>query len=62
MSTIESVLNETRLFPPPATFAGDHLVHCHVAARELAACGGDVAGTAARVAASLAAAPAAAIG
>jgi oligopeptide/dipeptide ABC transporter ATP-binding protein len=51
-----------RSVDPPATFAGDHLVHCHVAARELAACGGDVAGTAARVAASLAAAPAAAIG
>jgi oligopeptide transport system ATP-binding protein len=51
-----------RAVDPPATIAGEHLVHCHVAARELAAAGGDVAAAAARVAASLATAPAAAIG
>lgn len=39
---------------PPATRVGEHLVHCHVAARELAA--GDPATASARLAASLAAA------
>jgi peptide/nickel transport system ATP-binding protein len=38
---------------PPATQVGDHLVHCHVAAREVAAAGGDVGTAAARLAAAL---------
>jgi peptide/nickel transport system ATP-binding protein len=42
---------------PPATRVGEHLVHCHVAARELAA--GDAASASARIAAALTAAAAA---
>jgi oligopeptide/dipeptide ABC transporter ATP-binding protein len=42
---------------PPATRVGEHLVHCHVAARELAA--GDAATASARIAAALTAAAAA---
>lgn len=47
--------------PPPAS-GGGHLVHCHVAARELAACGGDESAAAARMVAALATASAPAIG
>jgi len=39
---------------PPATQVGDHVVHCHVAAREVAAAGGDSVLAAARIAAALA--------
>ena len=51
-----------RTVDPPATTIGDHHVHCHVAARHLADCGGDEAAAAERLAAALAATPAAAIG
>jgi oligopeptide/dipeptide ABC transporter ATP-binding protein len=51
-----------RTVDPPATTMGDHRVHCHVAARHLDDCGGDEAAAAERIAAALAAAPAAAIG
>ena len=37
MSTIESVLNETRLFPPPATFAGSATISGMEAYRALCA-------------------------
>jgi peptide/nickel transport system ATP-binding protein len=47
--------------PPPAAVGG-HVVHCHVAARELAACAGDEATAAARVAAALATASPPAVG
>ena len=47
---------------PPATQVGDHVVHCHVAARELERSGGDAAAAAERMAAALATLPAAAIG
>jgi len=47
---------------PPATRVGTHVVHCHVAARELERAGGDAAGAAERMATALAAIPAAAIG
>ena len=40
---------------PPATHVGEHLVHCHVAARELAAGAGSAAAASARIAAGLAA-------
>ena len=43
-----------RQVDPPATLVGDHLVHCHVAARELAT--GDAATASAAIAAGLAAA------
>jgi hypothetical protein len=39
---------------PPATVVDGHLVHCHVAARELAATGGDAATAAGRIAAAMA--------
>ncbi|MFM7205932.1 MAG: ABC transporter ATP-binding protein [Planctomycetaceae bacterium] len=51
-----------RTIDPPATSAGGHLVHCHVAAAELGRCGGDIAAAAGRMATALAAAPTAAIG
>jgi len=51
-----------RTIDPPPTAVGGHRVHCHVAARELAACGGDEAAAAARVAAALATAAAPAVG
>jgi oligopeptide/dipeptide ABC transporter ATP-binding protein len=35
---------------PPATSVGDHVVHCHVAARELAAGAGSAATASARIA------------
>jgi oligopeptide transport system ATP-binding protein len=41
---------------PPATNLDGHLVHCHVAARELEATGGDVSAAAARLAEKMAAA------
>jgi len=41
---------------PPATALDGHVVHCHVAARELEATGGDVAAAAARLAEKMAAA------
>ena len=51
-----------RVVDPPATRVGTHVVHCHVAARELDRAGGAAAGAAERMAAALAAIPAAAIG
>ncbi|MFM7244290.1 MAG: ABC transporter ATP-binding protein [Planctomycetaceae bacterium] len=51
-----------RTTDPPPVCVGGHLVHCHVAARELAACGGDESAAAGRVAAALAKASAPAIG
>jgi len=39
---------------PPATVAAGHLVHCHVAARELEQAGGDVAAASRRLADSMA--------
>jgi oligopeptide/dipeptide ABC transporter ATP-binding protein len=41
---------------PPATIAGDHVVHCHVAARELEQAGGDAAVAAERIGRAMAAA------
>jgi oligopeptide transport system ATP-binding protein len=51
-----------RSVDPPATAVGGHVVHCHIAARELTSCGGRAADTADRMATMLATAPAAAIG
>jgi peptide/nickel transport system ATP-binding protein len=51
-----------RTIDPPPIAVGGHRVHCHVAARELAACGGDEAAAAARVAAALATASAPPVG
>ena len=51
-----------RTADPPATPVGGHVVHCHVAARELERSGGDAAAAAERMAAALATVPAAAIG
>jgi oligopeptide/dipeptide ABC transporter ATP-binding protein len=47
---------------PPATNLDGHLVHCHVAARELEATGGDVSAAAARLAEKMAAAGSSASG
>jgi len=44
-----------RQVDPPATVVEGHLVHCHVAARELAATGGEPAAAAGRIAAAMAA-------
>jgi oligopeptide transport system ATP-binding protein len=51
-----------RTIDPPATRVGGHVVHCHVAARELESSGGNAAAAAERMAAALATVPAAAIG
>jgi oligopeptide/dipeptide ABC transporter ATP-binding protein len=47
----ESVCREA---DPPATVVDGHLVHCHVAARELAAAGGAAAAAAGRIAGAMA--------
>ncbi|MGI9178016.1 MAG: ABC transporter ATP-binding protein [Pirellulales bacterium] len=44
-----------REIDPPATRVGDHLVHCHVAARELERCGGNAGAAAEGLAAAVAA-------
>ncbi|NBW85721.1 MAG: ATP-binding cassette domain-containing protein [Planctomycetia bacterium] len=44
-----------REIDPPATQCGAHLVHCHVAAREVIAAGGDAGAAAARIAAAMSA-------
>ena len=51
-----------RTVTPPATSVGEHVVHCHVAARELDRCGRDAAAAAERISSMLATAPVAAIG
>ena len=51
-----------RTVDPSAIQVGAHVVHCHVAARELDRCGGNVAEAADRVASMLATAPVAGIG
>ncbi|MFM7034242.1 MAG: ABC transporter ATP-binding protein [Planctomycetia bacterium] len=43
-----------RQVDPPATTVGDHLVHCHVAARMIEECGGDTAAASMRIASAMA--------
>jgi hypothetical protein len=50
-----------RTIDPPQTLLGNHLVHCHVAARELGAAGGDARLASERMAAALVAGASAAI-
>ena len=47
-----------RTVDPPQSTVGDHVVHCHVAARELERAGGDAAAAAHRLMQSLATQPA----